>query len=162
GVAASRWSLHAAQEALVEVAERHGVEFTLFHGRGGTVGRGGGKTHQSILAAPRGSVRGHLRITEQGEVIDARYGLRGIAFRTLEQTGAALLTVTARPRPADRREARWREIAQFIAEESRRSYRALVYEDPSFVPYFRSATPIDVIERMAIGSRPASRRGGGG
>src|SRR5690606_7647184 len=105
GVAAARWSLHAAQEALVAVAERHGVECARFHGRGGTWGRGGGTPHQSILAAPRGSVRGHLRITEQGEVIDARYGLRGIAFRTLEQTGAALLTVTARPRPADRREA---------------------------------------------------------
>ena len=162
GVAASRWSLHAAQTALLEVAREHGVEFTFFHGRGGTVGRGGGKTHESVLASPRGSVDGRLRITEQGEVIDARYGLRGIAFRTLEQTAGAVLTVTARPRRADAREERWREVARVLAEESRAAYRSLVYEDPAFTPYFRSATPIDVIERMAIGSRPASRRGGGG
>ncbi|MDQ2670518.1 MAG: phosphoenolpyruvate carboxylase, partial [Gemmatimonadota bacterium] len=162
GVAASRWSLHAAQEALVAVADGHDVEFTLFHGRGGTVGRGGGKTHEALHAAPRGAVRGHLRITEQGEVIDARYGLRGIAFRTLEQTAGALLTVTARPRPADRREEQWKAIARQLADESRKVYRSLVYDDPAFTPYFRSATPIDVIERMAIGSRPASRRGGGG
>lgn len=162
GVAASRWSLHAAQAALVEVARRRDAEFTFFHGRGGTVGRGGGKTHEAVLAAPRGSVQGRLRITEQGEVIDARYGLRGIAFRTLEQVGGAVLGATARERPVDPREPEWEAIALALAEESRAAYRALVYDDGRFVPYFRSATPIDVIERMAIGSRPASRRGGGG
>ena len=162
GVAASRWSLHAAQSRLLEVAREHEVEFTFFHGRGGTVGRGGGKTHEAVLASPRGSVTGRLRMTEQGEVIDARYGLRGIAFRTLEQVGGAVLSIAARPRPADSREERWREAAALLARESRAAYRALVYDDPAFVPYFRSATPIDVIERMAIGSRPASRRGGGG
>ena len=157
GIAASRWALQQAQAALVEIAERSQVDLTFFHGRGGTVSRGGGKISSAILSAPRGSVKGRLRVTEQGEVINAKYGLRGIAMRTLEQTVSAVALATARPRPADPREERWGAIMNEIARDSRAAYRALVYDDRQFVEYFRQATPIDVIQRMAIGSRPASR-----
>jgi len=162
GMAASRQALHAAQEALAAVARAAGIELTFFHGRGGTVGRGGGKTYRGILAAPRGTVAGRLRLTEQGEVIDAKYGLRGVAFRTIERSTAATLLATAATAPVDPREPSWRAMFADLAHESRRAYRALVWEDPRFTVYFRHATPIDVIERMAIGSRPASRRSGGG
>ena len=157
GIAASRWALQQAQAALVEIAERSEVDLTFFHGRGGTVSRGGGRISSAILSAPRGSVKGRLRVTEQGEVINAKYGLRGIAMRTLEQTVSAVAVATARPRPADPRDERWGAIMNEIARDSRAAYRALIYEDPQFVEYFRQATPIDVIQRMAIGSRPATR-----
>ena len=162
GMAASRHALHAAQRDLAAIARDAGIALTFFHGRGGTVGRGGGKTYRGILAAPAGTVAGRLRLTEQGEVIDAKYGLRGIAFRTLERSVAATLLATALPRPADPREAEWEAMLAELAAVSRAAYRALVWEDPRFTDYFRHATPIDVIERMAIGSRPASRRSGGG
>jgi phosphoenolpyruvate carboxylase len=156
GLAAARWALHLAEERLVGVAESRGVDLTLFHGRGGTISRGGGRTHTAALAAPRGAVRGRLRVTEQGEIINAKYGLRGIAIRTLEQAASSVAEATLKdggtPPPP------WREIMDCIAGESRAAYRALVHEDPGFYPYFRQATPIDVIERMNIGSRPASRR----
>lgn len=157
GIAAARWALHQAEEALVAVAEQRGLDLTLFHGRGGTISRGGGRTHTAALAAPRGAVRGRLRVTEQGEIINAKYGLRGIAIRTLEQAASSVAEATLRdggePPPAV-----WREIMAEIAEHSRHAYRALVHEDDGFYPYFRQVTPIDVIERMNIGSRPASRR----
>ncbi|MEM1203651.1 MAG: phosphoenolpyruvate carboxylase [Acidobacteriota bacterium] len=158
GLAAARWALQRSQAALAEVFERHGVGLTIFHGRGGTISRGGGKTHRAVQAAPRGSVDGHLRVTEQGEVINAKYGLRGIALRTLEVTAGAVCLATAAPPPADPRDAAWHRAMADIADHSRSTYRALVYEHPDFLAYFRNATPIDVIERMMIGSRPASRR----
>jgi phosphoenolpyruvate carboxylase len=157
GIAAARWALHQAEERLVAVAEARGLDLTLFHGRGGTISRGGGRTHTAALAAPRGAVRGRLRVTEQGEIINAKYGLRGIAIRTLEQAASSVTEATLRdggtPPPAP-----WRKIMDGVAEHSRRAYRALVHEDADFYRYFRQATPIDVIERMNIGSRPASRR----
>ncbi|HET9065522.1 MAG TPA: phosphoenolpyruvate carboxylase [Gemmatimonadales bacterium] len=162
GMAASRQALHAAQSVLATVAHGAGIELTFFHGRGGTVGRGGGKTYRGILAAPRGTVGGRLRLTEQGEVIDAKYGLRGIAFRTLERSTAATLLATGAPTPIDAREPAWEAMFAELADASRRAYRALVWEDPRFTEYFRHATPIDVIEQMTIGSRPASRRSGAG
>lgn len=159
GMAASRWALQRGQRALLEALEGTGVRLTLFHGRGGTVSRGGGKTRLAIEAAPRGGVEGGLRVTEQGEVIHAKYGLRGIALRTLEQAHGAVTLANALPRTkADDRVVRWRAVMEEVAEESRRAYRALVYETPAFLDYFRQATPIDVIERMSIGSRPSSRR----
>jgi len=166
GIAASRWALQKAQGALAEVAREEGVDLTLFHGRGGSASRGGGKVHRAILAAPRGSVNGRLRLTEQGEAINAKYGLRGIALRTLEQSAGAValatLTTTAAPPPPDPREPAWAALMDEIARDSRDAYRALVYGEPDFFAYFRAATPIDVIERMPIGSRPASRRSGEG
>jgi phosphoenolpyruvate carboxylase len=162
GIAAARWALQEAQGALVEVAVQEGVDLTLFHGRGGSASRGGGKVHRAVLAAPRGTVRGRLRLTEQGESINAKYGLRGIALRTLEQTAGAVALATAAPSPPDPREPAWADLMDEIARDSRDAYRALVYGDPDFFAYFRAATPIDVIERMPIGSRPASRRSGEG
>ena len=160
GLAASRWALRCAQEDMVEASRAADVRLTIFHGRGGTIGRGGGKTHHAVLAAPRGAVDGRLRITEQGEVIDDKYGLRGIAQRTLERTVGAVMMTSAIEPEGDDREERWRSIMRQVAEASREAYVSLVYEDTRFKRYFRSATPIDVIERMPIGSRPPSRSGG--
>ncbi len=158
GIAASRWALQKGQRSLVAVHRDHEVELTIFHGRGGSISRGGGKTRQAVLAAPRGSVAGRLRLTEQGEVINAKYGLRGIALRTLEQAAGAVAEATAGTPSPNRLEERWTRIMEEVARDSRQTYRALVYEQPGFIDYFRRATPIDVIERMLIGSRPASRR----
>lgn len=156
GIAASRWAIQRAQEDLVAVTEQAEVEINLFHGRGGTISRGGDKTHRAVLSSPPGSVRGRLRVTEQGEIIAEKFGLRGIAIRSLEQATASVMlasvTSTAGPMPPNAR-----QIMSEIAEEARRAYRALVYEDPRFERYFRQASPIDVIERMPIGSRPSSR-----
>lgn len=166
GVAASRWALHAAQTALVETLEEAGVGLTVFHGRGGTVGRGGGKTHRAVRAAPRGSVGGRLRVTEQGEIIHQKYGVREIGIRELERMVAATALSSApiggHGREREATEEGWHPLMETIAERSRDRYRRLVYENSDFTDYFRRATPIDVIERMPIGSRPASRRAGEG
>ena len=161
GLFASRWALQRTQVELTGLANRYGVRLMFFHGRGGSVSRGGGKTERAIIAAPRGSVDGSLRVTEQGEVIHRKYGIRALALRNLEQTTGAVLRATLRPRPRDPREERWREIAKALAEASRAHYRGLVHEHPDFPAYFRAATPIDVIERLQIGSRPSRRRDGG-
>jgi len=162
GIAASRWALQQAQAALVRAIESTGTDLTFFHGRGGTVSRGGGKFTTALRSAPAGAVRGRLRVTEQGEAINARYGLRGIAMRTLEQSVSAVALATALPRETDQREPRWTGVMEEIARESRATYRGLVYDDERFPEYFRLATPIDVIERMEIGSRPTSRPGAPG
>jgi phosphoenolpyruvate carboxylase len=160
GLASARWALQKSQASLVAVLDRANVELTLFHGRGGTISRGGGKTHAAVLATPPGAVRGRLRVTEQGEMINAKYGLRAIALRTLEQALGSVLSVSAARAPAHRDEARWYRIMDTIAEASREAYKNLVYDTPGFAAYFRAATPVDVIERMQIGSRPASRADG--
>jgi phosphoenolpyruvate carboxylase len=162
GLAASRWALHRAQEDLVSVADGRGVHLTLFHGRGGTIGRGGSKPRAAVLAEPNGAIRGNLRVTEQGELINGKYGLRGIAERTLEVTTGAVLEASARSDAEPGPQRAWREAMATIAEKSRETYAALMRDDPELVTYFRQATPIDVIERMRIGSRPASRRSGSG
>jgi phosphoenolpyruvate carboxylase len=162
GLAASRWALQQAQEELVRLFRGSGVGLTFFHGRGGTVSRGGGKTHWAVMAAPRGAVAGRLRMTEQGEVIDDKYGLRGIALRTLERTVGAVARATAGDVAEDPRTQLWRRVMDDVAKTSRAVFRELVYDDPEFVEYFRNATPVDVVERMRIGSRPASRKKDGG
>jgi phosphoenolpyruvate carboxylase len=161
GITASRWSLYQAQEALLAVSNSAGIELIYFHGRGGTVSRGGGKPRQAILADPCGAVQGRLRMTEQGETIPLKYGLRGIALRTLELTAGALLETTVLCSPRSHAGESWVQLMNRITEESRKAYRQLV-DDPAFHEYFRSATPIDVIEKLQIGSRPASRRSGRG
>ncbi|HVJ29484.1 MAG TPA: phosphoenolpyruvate carboxylase, partial [Gammaproteobacteria bacterium] len=130
---------------------RHGVTLTVFHGRGGTVSRSGGAQHEAVLAAPRGAISGRLRMTEQGENINTKYGLRGIALRTLEQLLSTVLLVTVRPPPENPSEARWQSIMEEIAVASRGAYQSLLSDPDDFMEYFRAATPIDVIER--IGSR---------
>ena len=158
GILAARWSLQRAQVELLDVARTAGVDLVFFHGRGGSISRGGGKTSRAVMAAPRGAVGGRLRVTEQGEVIHQKYGVRALALRTLEQTVGAVMLATLRPRPPEPRETRWRETMARLAADGAKAYRTLV-ADAHFVDYFRNATPIDVIERMTLGSRP-SRRGG--
>ncbi len=162
GLVASRWALQQTQIALSRLARDAGIRIVFFHGRGGSASRGGGKTGRAVIASPRGSVDGYLRLTEQGEVIHRKYGIRALALRNLEQMTGAVLRATLRPRPPEPRERQWRTIAGTIATESRRVYRAFVHDDPRFPAYFRAATPIDVIERLRIGSRPSRRGGDGG
>jgi len=162
GIAASRWALYKVQEELAALADREGVALGFFHGRGGTVGRGGSKPRSAILADPCGALRGRLRLTEQGEIVHAKYGLRGIAERTLELLCGAVLETTALCSPRSRPEPGWSAAMDTVARVGRADYQALVHDHPSFHDYFRLATPIDIIERLEIGSRPASRRGGRG
>lgn len=161
GMLASRWALHRTQSALTALAAESGVRIAFFHGRGGSISRGGGKTERAVIAAPRGSVDGYLRLTEQGEVIHRKYGIRALALRNLEQTTGAVLRATLRPRPPEPRGDGWRALAAELAAQARAHYRALVHENALFPAYFRAATPIDVIERLRIGSRPAKRAGAG-
>jgi len=158
GLASSRWAIQNAQELLVNAMDSEDIELTIFRGRGGTVSRGGSKTHVAVLGAPPGTVNGRLRVTEQGEIINEKYGLRGIALRTLEQITGSVALATALPRHRGSEAPEWREMMDVIAAESRTAYRKLIYDAPGFYDYFRSATPIDVIERMRIGSRPSARR----
>ncbi len=157
GLVASRWSLVEAQRELVALFGEHDLSLSFFHGRGGTVGRGGGKAHRAILAAPSGSVAGRLRVTEQGEVIHRKFALRPIALRNLEQSAGAVLRATLLPGAGEPADERWNDWMGRLADQARQTYRALVFSGPAFEQYFRGATPIDVIERMRLGSRPASR-----
>ena len=152
-----RWALQRAQGELLDVAREENIHVTFFHGRGGSASRGGGKVTPALMASPRGSVAGRLRMTEQGEVIHRKYGIRALALRNLEQTIGAALRASLRPREADPREDIWCERIEWLARRSRETYRDFVGDD-DFVGYFRTATPIDVIEHMTLGSRPASRR----
>ncbi|MGE0434968.1 MAG: phosphoenolpyruvate carboxylase, partial [Planctomycetota bacterium] len=158
GIAASRQALYEAQEQLVAVADAAGVDVVLFHGRGGTTSRGGGKVRDAVLAQPPSAVRDRLRITEQGEIIHAKYGIAGIAERTFELMIGAVLQASATEPLATAPDTAWRDAMRMVADESRRAYRALVIDDPDLFAYFRLATPLDAIERLQIGSRPASRR----
>jgi phosphoenolpyruvate carboxylase len=162
GLAASRWALQRAQAALAEVLEKAEIRLTVFHGRGGTISRGGGKAHRAILAAPSAAVAGRLRATEQGEAIDRNFGLRAIALRHLERLASATALASLAPAEAAL-PPEFSGVMDEIAHDSRAAYRNLVYGGgEEFVDYFRRATPIDVIERLRIGSRPASRRTGSG
>ncbi|MBE1161334.1 phosphoenolpyruvate carboxylase [Dyella acidiphila] len=157
GTLASRWGLQRAQVELLEVAQQAGIRLAFFHGRGGSASRGGARITPALMSSPRGSVAGVLRVTEQGEVIHRKYGIRALALRNLEQTVSAVLRASLRPREDEPREAEWREQMSALASDSRRAYRELVDRE-GFVDYFRAATPIDVIEQMALGSRPSRRR----
>jgi len=154
GLASARWTLQQAQSALVDTLEKAGIELTMFHGRGGTISRGGGKTHAAVLGSPPGAVRGRLRATEQGELVNAKYGVRGIAVRTLEQAVGSVALASALPRRKQAKEAEeWPAIMDGLTTVARERYQALVYDTEGFYDYFRLATPVDVIERMQI-SRP--------
>ena len=159
GIVASRWALQNAQVELLKVARHAGVAIAFFHGRGGSISRGGGKTTRAVIASPRGSIGGRLRVTEQGEVIHRKFGIRALALRSFEQTVGAVLRASLRPRPPEPREAKWRAAVDVAAGHGAAAYRALIRAE-GFMDYFRAATPIDVIERMTLGSRP-SRRGSG-
>jgi len=161
GIAASRWAMQGAQRGLLEAAAANSVTVTIFHGRGGTPARGGGRTEHLVESAPAGAVRGVLRLTEQGEVVNQNYGLRPLAMRTLERTFAAVALATAHADRTPRSGAAEHAAMATVAEHSFAAYRRLV-DDPAFHGYFRRATPIDVIERMHIGSRRATRAVGDG
>jgi phosphoenolpyruvate carboxylase len=158
GMLASRWALYQAQRALVEVAGSAGVPLTLFHGRGGTVSRGGGPMHDAVRAQPAGTVEGRLRVTVQGETIASKFFVRAIARRELELLGGAVLLATVDPPPEPRPE--WIEATRTAAARARATYRALVYDDPGMPAFFHEATPIDAIRELSIGSRPPSRKAG--
>ncbi len=161
GIFTSNWELYRAEIALVELfdqlANSHNIQLRMFHGRGGTVGRGGGPSYQAILAQPPGTVRGQIRLTEQGEVIGSKYANPEIGRRNLETLVAATLeaTLLQPTKPATRA---YLEAAQALSMASMSAYRALVYDTPGFTDYFFSATPIREIAELNIGSRPASRK----
>ena len=154
------WALYQTQERLVACCRRNNVKLTLFHGRGGSIGRGGGPTHAAILSQPPGSVQGSLRATEQGEVIQAKFGLPGIALRNLELYTTAVLEATLQPPPEP--EQSWRDLMDQLSGVAVENYRGMVRHTPEFVDYFRSATPEQEIAGLTIGSRPAKRRKEGG
>jgi phosphoenolpyruvate carboxylase len=190
GYLAANWALYQAQENIARVCKAHGVQLTLFHGRGGTVARGGGPANRAIRAQPPNTVNGRFRVTEQGETIASHYANHALAHRHLEQIVSAVLlaSVTAdgglglgdggqetgdkRPATSDQRRATnderrvtsdetvWREAMAAMSATARAHYRALVYETPRFMEFWRVATPLDEISRLRIGSRPTARRGG--
>ena len=161
GIVTSNWELYCAELALVTVfeplEERHGLKLRLFHGRGGTVGRGGGPSYEAILAQPPGTVRGQIRLTEQGEVIGSKYANPEIGRRNLETLVAATLEATLL-KPTKQASKAFLEAAATISQASMNAYRGLVYETPGFAEYFFDATPIREIAKLNIGSRPASRK----
>jgi phosphoenolpyruvate carboxylase len=159
GYLAANWALYRAELDLVEAASRTGIRLRLFHGRGGTVGRGGGRSYDAILAQPAGAVRGSLRLTEQGEVISTKYADQGTAYRNLEALVAGtlestLLDVEGLGATAESAYALFDELAEL----ARRAYSRLVHETPGFVEYFRASTPIAEVADLNLGSRPASRK----
>lgn len=154
------WAQYQAQEALVAVAREAGVKLTLFHGRGGTVGRGGGPANRAILSQAPGSVDGAFRITEQGEMIRFKFGLPAVAQSSLKLYLNAVIEASLLPPPAPKPE--WRELMHRMTQQSLASYRQIVREHPDFVTYFRAATPEQELGKLALGSRPARRKTGGG
>ncbi len=158
GYLTAQWEIYRAQEELTRIASARGVELTIFHGRGGSAGRGGGPTHAGILAQPHGAVDGRLKLTEQGETISFKYGLPGLAERNLEAAVAAtLLTSLPEAVGSEPPNAGARDTMDELAGVAQRTYRALVWEDTSFPAFFRSFTPVDELALLEIGSRPVSR-----
>ncbi len=160
GYLAAQWEIHQAQEALAALAARRGIELTIFHGRGGSAGRGGGPTHAAILAQPPGHPPGRLKLTEQGETISFRYGLPGLAYRELEGAlSATLLAAFPQVTGAEPPGEDVRETMERLSGAAHTCYRALVWEDAGFVDFFRQFTPADELALLQIGSRPARRPG---
>ncbi|HEX8104008.1 MAG TPA: phosphoenolpyruvate carboxylase [Solirubrobacteraceae bacterium] len=164
GYVASGWATYQAQDRIAAVLAEHGATWIFFHGRGGAVGRGGGPTSVAIAALPPGTVRGRLKMTEQGEVLATKYAVSPVAHRELElTTSAAVFSSSGAARaPAPDRLEHYRTVLEAMAERSTRAYRALVYEDPDFAAFFTAVTPIEEISRLRLGSRPAKRKAGGG
>ena len=160
GQIAAAWGLYRAQEALVDTSKRFGIDLTLFHGRGGTVARGGAPAYAAIRSQPPGSVNGSLRVTEQGEVIQAKYGIGAMAQETLETYVSAVLEATLLPPPVPR--PAWRQHMDDLSRLAMEEFRSFVRGEPDFVEYFNHATPESELGKLKIGSRPARRRKGKG
>jgi phosphoenolpyruvate carboxylase len=158
GYLAANWALQSTLETLSEVSRETGVPFRFFHGRGGTVGRGGGRANRAILSQPAGSFSGRIRFTEQGEVVSFRYSLPPIAHRHLEQIVSAVLLAAAEEGDPEA-ERKYAEVMRGLEETSRTAYRQLVYEDPEFWSFYTQATPIEHISLLPIASRPVFRPG---
>ncbi|XP_051115036.1 phosphoenolpyruvate carboxylase-like [Andrographis paniculata] len=160
GRLSAAWQMYKTQEELIKVAKQYGVKLTMFHGRGGTVGRGGGPTHLAILSQPPDTIQGSLRVTVQGEVIEQSFGEEHLCFRTLQRYTAATLEHGMHPPVSPKPE--WRKLLDEIAVTATKEYRSVVFKEPRFVEYFRLATPELEYGRMNIGSRPSKRKPSGG
>ena len=159
GFLASNWEIHRAQIALQQLSNQHEVALRLFHGRGGSVGRGGGPAYQAILAQPSGTVQGRIKITEQGEVLASKYSLPELALYNLETVTTAVLQNSMITTPLDAT-PNWNALMERLAQRSRNHYRALVYDNPDLVAFFQQVTPIEEISKLEISSRPARRKSG--
>jgi phosphoenolpyruvate carboxylase len=157
GYLTSTWELYKAELMLIRIFRRHGIALRLFHGRGGSVGRGGGPSYEAILAQPSGAVQGQIRITEQGEVIAGKYSNADVGRRNLETLAAATLEATLLDSDRSEPPASYRSVMEELSANAFRAYRALVYETEGFDRYFRESTVLDEIASLNIGSRPASR-----
>jgi len=160
GVLAASWAQYRAQEELLATCAKHDVKLTLFHGRGGTIGRGGAPAHEALLSQPPGSLENGLRVTEQGEMIRAKLGWTSLAVKTLALYTTAICRANLSTPPEPRPE--WREVMEALSEDSCEAYRAVIRGEPEFVPYFRYATPEQELAGLPLGSRPARRAAGGG
>jgi phosphoenolpyruvate carboxylase len=160
GKLAASWAQYRAQETLTEIADNHGIRLNLFHGRGGSIGRGGGPVEHALLAQPPGTVDGRMRVTEQGEVIQQKYSIPEVAVFNLMQYTAAVTEATLAPPPVPKPE--WRELMEKMSDVSCRDYRDIVRGHPDFVKYFRQVTPEQELGSLYIGSRPAKRKADGG
>ena len=160
GFFAAAWGQYQAQEAISAVCEKHDIHLTLFHGRGGSASRGGGPAHDALLSQPPGTINGSLRVTEQGEMIQFKFGLHELAMRNLELYTTGALEATLAPPPKAKQS--WRNMMQQLSDDSVIEYRRIVHHDPRFVPYFRTVTPELELRRLALGSRPAKRHVSGG
>jgi len=157
GYVMANWALYQGQESIAKVATEHGITLTIFHGRGGTIARGGGPANRAIRAQPLGSINGRFRLTEQGETIAARYSNPELAHRHLEQIIHAVLVASSPAKTKDEVLPAWRAKMDSMSTTARKAYRGLVYETPGFIDFWQAATPLDEIKRMYIGSRPAAR-----
>ncbi len=160
GMMAASWAQYRAQETLVNLCEKLGVELTLFHGRGGTIGRGGAPAHAALLSQPPRSLKNGLRVTEQGEMIRFKLGLPSVAVGSLDLYASAILEANLLPPPEPK--ASWRSVMDELSDSSCEIYRNVVRGDKDFVPYFRSATPEQELSKLPLGSRPAKRNPNGG
>ncbi len=156
GYLMANWALYQTQEEIARVAREHQIKLTIFHGRGGTIARGGGPANSAIRSQPAGSINGRFRLTEQGEIIASRYSNPVLAHRHLEQIVNAVLLASAPTAQTDVPQ-RWRTAMDHMSAEAQRVYRALVYETPGFIEFWETVTPIEEIKLLRIGSRPASR-----
>jgi len=160
GYLTANWELYQAQENIAAVCKVHAIRLTLFHGRGGTVARGGGPANRAILAQPPDTINGRFRVTEQGEVISSRYANSSLAHRHLEQIVSAVLVASSPTRKDKDVPEAWRATMDRMANVARKTYRSLVYDEPEFLQFWQEVTPLNEITRMRIGSRPSARRSG--